>query len=108
MRVSEHDRSGVQALKFSQPIKTAIDHHFCTAIRNQQRSVHAMAPCAHVDLAARAYELQFHRESLVFFSQSPVIYCRGGSARQNFGSSAQVMEREKEELTVASERRSKF
>jgi hypothetical protein len=28
MRVREHDRPGVDAFQFSQPIKTAIDHHF--------------------------------------------------------------------------------
>ena len=37
MRVREHDRPGAHAFQFSQPIKTAIDHHVCTAIRNQQR-----------------------------------------------------------------------
>ena len=54
MRVREHDRPGADAFQFSQPIKTAIDHHICTAIRNQQRRMHPMSPRARVDLAARA------------------------------------------------------
>jgi hypothetical protein len=32
MRVGEHDRPGVQPLKFSKPIKTAIDHHVGAAM----------------------------------------------------------------------------
>jgi len=27
MRMRQHDRVGIQSLKFSQPIKTAVNHH---------------------------------------------------------------------------------
>src|SRR6266550_3087347 len=54
MGVREHDRAGTDAFQFSQPIKTAIDHHICTAIRSQQRRMHTMSPRARVDLAACA------------------------------------------------------
>ena len=60
MRVGERDRVRVQSLKFSEPIKAAIDHHLCAAIRDEQRSVHAMLRRARFDLAARAEEGEFH------------------------------------------------
>src|SRR5512133_110658 len=60
MRVREYDHAGIYAFQFSQPIKRTIDHHFCTAIRNQQRCMHTMPPRAHVELAACADKLQLH------------------------------------------------
>ena len=60
MRMCEHDRVRMQPLKFSKPIKAAIDHHACAAIRHEQRSVHAMPPGSRLDLTARAEEREFH------------------------------------------------
>ena len=60
MRVCEHDRVRMQPLKFSKPIKAAIDHHACAVIRHEQRSVHAMPPGSRVDFTARAEEREFH------------------------------------------------
>src|SRR5947207_5659274 len=60
MRVCEHDRVRMQPLKFSKPVKAAIDHHACAAIRHEQRSVHAMPPGSCLDLTARAEEREFH------------------------------------------------
>src|SRR5947207_1759135 len=60
MRVCEHDRVRMQPLKFSKPIKAAIDHHPGAAIRHEQRSVHAMPPGSRVDFTARAEEPEFH------------------------------------------------
>jgi hypothetical protein len=36
MRVCKHDRAGAQPLKFSQPIKAAINHHIAPAVGNEQ------------------------------------------------------------------------
>jgi hypothetical protein len=66
MRVREHDRPRMQPLKFSQPIKAAIDHHVGTAIRDHQRSVHTMASRPLLNLTTRAKERQFHRRTLIF------------------------------------------
>jgi hypothetical protein len=65
MRVREHNCARVQPLKFSQPIKSAIDHHARAAVAHQQRCVHPMPARAHLDLAARAEKSQFHQETLV-------------------------------------------
>jgi len=54
MRVREHDRVGVQPLKFSQPIKAAINHNVGAAIRHEQRAVHAMPPRPRFDFPTRA------------------------------------------------------
>jgi hypothetical protein len=59
----------MQPLKFSQPIKTAIDHHVGIAIRHHQRSMHSMASRPLLNLTARTEERQFHLKSLVFFSE---------------------------------------
>ena len=56
----EHDRAGIYAFQFSQPIKAAIDHHIGAAIRDHQRGMHAMPSRALLDLTARAKERQFH------------------------------------------------
>jgi len=56
MRVRKHDCPGTDAFQFSQPIKAGIDHHVCTAIRNQQRRMDPMSPRPRVDLTARAEE----------------------------------------------------
>jgi len=61
MRVREHNRAGMHPLKFSQPIKAAIDHYIGAAVRNHQRSVHTVPSCSLLDLAACAEESQFHR-----------------------------------------------
>src|SRR5436190_11508424 len=66
MRVREHNRARIDAFEFPQPIKTAIDHHVCIAIRYQQRRVHAMPPRPCLDLAACAEERQHHWKRLVF------------------------------------------
>jgi len=60
MGMREHDRAGADAFQFSQPIKTAIDHHARAAVGNQQRRMHPMSPRARVDLAACADKRQFH------------------------------------------------
>ena len=60
MRMREHDRAGIDAIQFSQPIKAAIDHHIVGAIRDQQRRVHLMTPRARINFAARAEKRQFH------------------------------------------------
>src|SRR5437016_10691176 len=60
MRVREHDRLRMQPLKFSQPIKAAIDHHIGAAIRDHRRGTHGMPSRALLDLTARAKERQFH------------------------------------------------
>src|SRR5207249_10651892 len=60
MRMGEHDRVGMQPLKFPQPIKAAVDHHAYAAIRCEQRSVHAMPPGSRLDLAACSEEAEFH------------------------------------------------
>jgi hypothetical protein len=60
MRVREHDRARMYPFQFSEPIKTAVDHHTPAAMRNQQRSVHAMPASARLDFTARAEECQRH------------------------------------------------
>ena len=64
MRVREHDCTGTDTFQFSQPIQTAINHHICTAKRNQQRRMHAMSLRARADLAARADKRQFHSKKV--------------------------------------------
>jgi hypothetical protein len=66
MRMREHDRIGMEPLKFSQPIKAAVDYHICAAVRNHQGRVHAMPSRPLLYLTARAEEGQFHREKLAF------------------------------------------
>src|SRR5436305_13864227 len=70
MRMCEHDRVRMQPLKFSKPVKAAIDHHACTAIRHEQRSMHAMPPSTRLDLTARAEEREFHSKRCRRQSQS--------------------------------------
>ena len=77
MRVREHDRAGMQALKFSQPIKTAVDHHTRAAVAHQQRCVHAMAACACLDFTARAEKRQLHRDR-PGFTVPMVLACGSG------------------------------
>ena len=45
-----------------QPIKAAVDHHTRTAMRNQQRSVHAMPARPRLDFTTRAEKRQVHWE----------------------------------------------
>src|SRR5436190_10516606 len=71
MRMCEHDRVRMQPLKFSKPVKAAIEHHACAAIRHEQRSVHAMPPGSRLDLTARAEEREFHSKRWRRESQSP-------------------------------------
>jgi len=61
MRMSEHDRVGMQPFKFPEPIEAAINHYAGVTVRHQQRAVHAMSPCPRCDLTARAKEDEFHR-----------------------------------------------
>src|SRR5439155_2431433 len=67
MRVREHDRGWLYAFQFSKPIKSAIDHHGCTAIRYQQRGVHPMSPRPRINFTACAEEGQVHRDTLERF-----------------------------------------
>ena len=67
MCVREHDRARIYAFQFSQPIKTAINHHVCSAMRNQQGGVHAVPSGARVDFTACAEKRQRHWEKLAFF-----------------------------------------
>ena len=71
MRVREHDRVRIHAFEFPQPIKAAVDHHTRTAMRNQQRSVHAMPARARVDLAARAEKRSVSFEAITPHSAKP-------------------------------------
>ncbi len=66
MRVCEHDRAGLKTFKFSEPIKSAINHHVAAAIRHQQRSVHAMSARPRLDLTACAEKREFHRQDVSF------------------------------------------
>jgi hypothetical protein len=60
MRVREHNRTGTHSLEFSQPIKSAVDHHTRAAVAHHQRSVHAMPARAHLDLTACTEKRQVH------------------------------------------------
>jgi hypothetical protein len=62
MRVREHDRVRIHAFEFPQSIKVAADHHTRTAMRNQQRSVHAMPVRPRLDFTTRAEKRQVHWE----------------------------------------------
>jgi hypothetical protein len=61
MGVREHDRPRMQPLKFSHPIKAAINHHIGTAIRNHQRSMHTMPSRALFDFTARNEKRKLHQ-----------------------------------------------
>jgi hypothetical protein len=56
MRMGEHNRVGLQAIKFSQLIQAAIDHHIRAAIRDHQRGMHTMPSRSLLNLTARAEE----------------------------------------------------
>ena len=62
MRVREHDRARTQPLKFSKPIKAAIDHHIGAAAGDHQRRVHVMPSRPLLNLTARAEKYQVHLE----------------------------------------------
>ena len=62
MRVREDNGVRMQPLKFSQPIKAAINHHFGAAIGHEQRSVHSMAARPRFDFAAGAQKGELHQE----------------------------------------------
>ena len=59
MRVREHDCTGTDTFQFSQPIQTAINHHICTAKRNQQRRMHAMSLRARAATKCEAWRQAF-------------------------------------------------
>jgi hypothetical protein len=55
-----HNLLSPGAMYFVQPVQAAVNRHVGTAIRNQQRTVHAMPPCSYIDLAASAKEGEHH------------------------------------------------
>jgi hypothetical protein len=74
MGMREHDRAGMQPLKFSQPIEAAIDHHIGVTMRDHQRCVHPMPPRPFLDLAPSPEECELHSERLTLFTASNAIY----------------------------------
>ena len=83
MRVCEHDRAGLKTFKFSEPIKSAINHHVAAAIRHQQRSVHAMSARPRLDLTACAEKREFHRARRIVSKRRPIQrYSTGAYAHE--------------------------
>ncbi len=74
----EHDCVEMEPLKFSQPIKSAIDHHLLPAIGHQQRAVHMMSPRPRFDLSTGAEEREFHQETIATGSTGANCPTAGG------------------------------